>query len=457
MNLQSRIDRFLATHQVAEVYARRVNHFYTKYLTSLGLADVVFTDHDTHHLVDRDGNRYLDLVAGYGACYWGRAEFVRDAARQALELRMPSLVQFSHSVLGAMLAEALVSYAGGDFDRVFFTNGGAESTDYALKMARMVTGRSRMVCFTMGYHGLTLGALGVNGSVKHQKMFGVDGPAIVLPLNDAEALTEAFRRHGREIAGVIVEPVVARTGEVASAEFMRLARALCDQYGSLLICDEIKTGFGRTGKPFCYQWSGVVPDIITVAKGLSGGVSAVGAVLSREHLYRKVFDSIEKIAVYSSTFKENHVAMAVGLAVLDAFDRQPGIYDHVKGAEALVRQQLATSEGSPVSYTIGGRGLVLTIGASSAVRTNLVRALVDKVEGDAIPGILCRRLFAEHRILVSLPNRFGASVALIPALDLPHAELGHFTTSLRAVAGEMATESNWRTLREVVADARAVL
>lgn len=457
MNLQSRVDAFLASHRVADTYATSISHYYSRYLGSLGLGDVVFVDHDAHHLVDQAGRRYLDLVAGYGSAYWGRSEAIKDVARQAIDLRLPTLVQFAHPVLATMLAEKLLAFAGGDFERVFFTNGGAEATDYALKMARMVTGRRRMVCFEMGYHGLTLGALGVNGSVKHQKMFQVQGDAIVLPLNDVQRLEDAFRAHGREIAGVILEPFVARTGELASPEFLRTIRRLCDRSGALFLCDEIKTGFGRTGRPFCYQWSGVVPDVITVAKGLSGGMVPVGAVLSRDPVYRRVFDSIEKIAVYSSTFKENNIAMAVGLAVLDGFEQQPGIYDQVVAAEALLRDALADRPGSPVQFTVGGRGLALTISATSRVRRNVVRALVDAVEGDAVPGILCRRLFAEHQVLVSLPNRFGASIAVIPALDVPHAELQRFAGALRQVAEDMATAGNVQILREVVADARAVL
>lgn len=468
MNLQDKVDAFFGEGPVADRYAASVSHYYARYLDTLGLRDTRFVDATPHHLVEADGREVLDLVAGYGTCYWGRTERVRDVVRQAVDLRMPNLVQFAIPVLATMVAEELLDYAGEGFDRVFFTNGGAESIDYALKMARNATGRTRAISFEAGYHGLTLGALSVNGAVKHQRMFGLEGENLLLPFNDAERLADAFAKNHRQIAAVVIEPVVARTGEVASDEFLRRARELCDRHGALLIMDEIKTGLGRTGRPFFHQWSGVRPDVMAVAKGLSGGMAPVGAVLYHEGVYKKVFNNIERIAVYSSTFKENNLSMAAALAVLEIFRENPSIYDHVNAAEARLRERLEDGHGPggfddgtgpgdrPYGFRVGGRGLVLTVEVV-ARKKRWLHSLIDKVEGDMFYGMLARDLFVDEAILVSLPNRFGARLALLPPLDLPLAEIDHFADALVRCTDRLLDASNWSLLKDVVADARTVL
>lgn len=457
MNLQQKVDAFVARGSIADRYADSISHYYARYLDTLGLRETRFVDATAHHLIEADGRRVLDLVAGYGTCYWGRSERVRDVVRQALDLRLPSLVQFAIPVLATMVAEELLAYAGGGFDRVFFTNGGAESTDYALKMARNATKRRRAICFEAGYHGLTLGALSVNGAVQHQRMFGLEGENVILPFNDPEALADAFARHRKEIAAVVIEPIVARTGEVASDEFLRRARELCDRYGALLVLDEIKTGFGRTGRPFFHHWSGVQPDVMTVAKGLSGGIAPVGAVLYRDAVYRKVFNNIERIAVYSSTFKENNVSMAAALAVLELFRENPDIYTHVEAAEAHLRARLADDDDRPYNFRIGGRGMVLTVEVVEQRGKRWLHRVIDRVEGDMFYGMLARDLYRDEGILVSLPNRFGARLALLPPLDLPLEELDHFADALIRSTDRLLGASNWSLLKDVVADARTVL
>ena len=457
INLEQRIEGFLRTQDLNEVFRAHMNHRYADYLETIGIGDTRFVDHTAHHLIDEHGARYLDMVGGYATTHWGRRPKVTDAVRQALDLSIPSLVQFGMPVLSAMLAAELARYAGPPFERVFFTNSGAETIDQCLKMGRVATGRRRAIAFEAGYHGLTLGALTVNGSKKHRKLFGVEKDSIVLPFNDIEQLQRTFARHHRRIASVVIEPIVARTGEVATDHFLLEARRLCDQYGSVLVFDEVKTGFGRTGRPFFYQWSGVTPDALAVAKGLSGGVTATGAVLYQDGLYRRVFNHIDKIAVFSSTFKENNIAMAVGLQVLDLFASQPEIYDHVLELESRLRVRLAAHQHDSYRFRVRGRGMLLTIDLQPHGRTNLLRALVDRVEGDLFYGMVARRLFVDEQVLVALPNRFGASLAVIPALDLPLEEIDRFADSLiRAVDAQVATD-NLTYVKDIIEEARTVL
>lgn len=422
MNLRDKIETYVESTDVDAAYSKHISHFYARYLESLGLGQKRFVDSTEHHLIDADGQRYLDLVAGYGTCHWGRHPAVQEALCQLHELHLPSLVQFQLPVLSTMLAEEILDYAGSRYERLFFTNGGAEATEYTLKMARAVTGRQRMLCFEGGYHGLTLGALSINGMEAHQKLFSLQGENPILPFGDLDAVEDAFRRHPKQIAGVFLEPVQGRTGEVASPEFTQGLRQLCDRHGALLVFDEIKTGFGRTGKRFSYEWHDVLPDVVTIAKGISGGETPVGAVLYSAEVYRKIYGLIDRIAVWSSTFKENNLSMAVGLAVMELYRDNPQIHDHVLAAEARVRERLEGHSQDRYRLSVGGRGLLLTVRIEHVDGKKWVHSLMDTLEGDLFYDMVCRQLFTQKQILVSLPNRFGASLALIPALNLPLAE-----------------------------------
>lgn len=457
MNLQERINVFLKDNTPADVYSGQISHYYAKYLQFLGIRDTVFVDHSAHHLIDSEGNRYLDLVAGYGSCHFGRHEKVRDAVRQAVDLQVPNLVQFSIPLLATMLSSEILSYMDGRFQRLFYTNGGAEAVDYALKMSRLYSGKSNVLCFEGCYHGLTLGALSVNGVAKHQKLFNTGCEQNILPFNNAKQLEQTLKRRHREIGGIIIEPVQGRTGEVATEEFVRGARELCDRYKLALIFDEIKTGFGRTGKNFFYDWYGIHPDIVTLAKGMSGGMTSVGAVAYREAVYKKVFNNIENIAVFSSTFKENNLAMSAGLAVMDIYRENPGLNEQVQERERQLRKRLENTDDRNFSLAVNGRGLLLTIALKEVKGKRVVQSLVDLIEGDLFYDKLCYRLFADKQILISIPNRFGKSLAFIPALDIRAEDIDYFCDSLLEVLDDMLSQSNLALLKETISDARTVL
>jgi ornithine--oxo-acid transaminase len=457
MNLEERVSDYLARHDVAEEYGRRVSHYYVKYLDFLGMKDTMFVDHTEHHLVDSHGTRYLDLVAGYGSCHFGRSPVVHDVIRQSVDLKIPNLVEFNVPVLASMLAEEILEYVGSPFERLFFTNGGAESVDYALKMARLVTGKVHVLCFSGCYHGLTLGAISVNGMHKHQKLFNTGCDQNILPFNDCAALEEAVSRRNKELAGVIVEPIQGRTGEVASEEFLACARELCDRYNLVLIFDEIKTGFGRTGRKFFFDWHSIHPDIFTIAKGISAGVGPIGAVIYRNTQYAKIFNSIERIAVFSSTFKESNIAMAAGLAVMELYRANPRIHDTVLAREQQIREKLENRDSSRYALEVKGRGLLLTIALKQVRGKRVMHSLIDLIEGDMFYDKVCKRLFVDKQILISIPNRFGASLAMIPALNIDEADMNYFCDSLLEVLDDMLSQPNLSLFKEVISDARTVL
>lgn len=453
-DLQSIID---ACPDMEQRYRDTLNHQAVRYWDAVGHKNVRFVGTEPHHLIDQNGNKYLDFVAGFATCHWGRNHpIIRSAITQAADCSYPNLLQIGVPTLPTVLADKLIAFTGGDFQRVFFTNSGAEATDYAIKMALDATKRKKLIYFTGDYHGLTRAALSVNGVAKQQRRFDVDGIHDELPFNDADSLERAFAQSGKDIAGVIIEPVQARFGLVADEQFLNRARALCTRHGALLIFDEIKSGFGRTGRNFFYQWSGSVPDIMLIAKGLSGGVSAIGALLYSDDVYSRVFNDVEKLALYSSTFRENNIAMAVGLAVLHLMEHENPL-ENVLNAESRIRERLDGAElpnGDRLS--VKGKGLQLSI-ALSGHRKKTIQALVDAIEGDMFYTMCCAHLLKDQNIVAMIPNRFGSAVAAIPALNIPPDLIDQFCNGILSVFSELTSKSSLAYAKDVASKARQLL
>lgn len=282
---------------------------------------------------DAEGRRYLDFVTGLAVTGLGHAHPQVTAAicRQAQVLGHVS--NFYYSAPQSELAARLARLSG--LDRVFFCNSGAEANEAALKLARRWAWRragkpagepspSLVLAAANSFHGRTYGALSLTGQAKYHAGFAPLVPGIVhVPLNDVAALEAAF---GPEVGALVLEPVQGEGGiHPCTEEFLRAARRLCDAHEALLILDEVQTGLGRTGRMFAFQHYGIVPDVLTLAKALGGGLP-LGATLARE----EVAAAFEPGA-HASTFGGNPVCCAAGLAVLDVLEREdlPGRAAHL--------------------------------------------------------------------------------------------------------------------------------
>ena len=456
-DLHAIVDTFTKTQSLSETYARVINDQAIKYTNALGYEGIEFVDCTAHHLIDRGGEHYLDFIAGFAVHHWGRRHpVINTALRQVAEGPWPNFLQLGVPTLATILADRLTALAGPGFDRVFFTTSGAETTDYAIKMAVAATGRERMLYFSGDYHGLTLCALSVNGVTKQQKLFHVDGNNLQIPFDDIETLRKAFAAHGNEIAGMIIEPVQARFGLVASDEFLAEARKLCDQHGVVMIMDEIKSGFGRTGRNFFFEWTSVKPDVLMLAKGLSAGAVPSGALLYSEALYRKIFKDVERLAVFSSTFRESNLAMAAGLAVLHLLEHENPLAN-VIAAEARIRERLDGHQlSSGETIQVLGKGLQLSIVVRGRGKA-LARALIDSVEADLFYTMCCERLLREHKIVAMIPNRFGQAIAVIPALNIPLELVDQFCDAIIETFEHFAQKGSLSYLGNVVRSAKALL
>ncbi len=293
--------------------ARYLNPQLPRMLHAIGF-DRVYERAEGAYLWDSDGNRYTDYLAGFGVFALGRNHpVVRQALHDMLDAELADLVQFDTALLPGLLGERLLAKAPG-LDRVYFCNSGTEAVEAALKFARYATGRRRIIYCDHAYHGLTVGSLSANGSDEFRRGFAPLLPDTRIPFGDLDALDAELRRG--DVAGFIIEPIQGKGVAVTPPGFLAAAQKLLHDNGALLICDEVQTGIGRTGRFFAYQHDDVEPDIVAVAKALSGGFVPIGATLAKGWIFDKVYSSIDRVLVHDSTFGSNAAAMTAGLASL---------------------------------------------------------------------------------------------------------------------------------------------
>ena len=344
-------------------------------LPTYARAELSFEKGEGAWLYGRDGERYLDFGAGIAVNALGHAHphLVQALTEQAAKVwHTSNLFQIPE---GERLAKRLVENTFADV--VFFSNSGAEANEAAIKMARKhhaANGhpeRFRIVTFEGAFHGRTLATIAAGGQAKYLEGFGpkVEGFDQV-PVEDIEALKAVI---GPETAALMIEPIQGEGGvRTVSNAFLRELRSLCDKHGLLLIFDEIQTGVGRTGKLFAYEWTGVTPDIMSVAKGIGGGFP-MGACLATSEAARGM-----TVGTHGTTFGGNPLAMAVGNAVLDVI-LEPGFLKEVERKGLLLKQRLAELKDRHPSVIadVRGQGLMMglrTRGAQHRVHRRRPRA-----------------------------------------------------------------------------------
>lgn len=297
-------------------YRRHLNPPLAAFTERAGIART-FVRGEGAWLYDANGSRYLDLVAGYGAVNLGHNHpAVVDAVKTAVNSYAPGFCPSAINPFAAALAEELVSLSPAGLEIVFFTNSGTESTEASLKLARASTGRAGLLHCSGSFHGKTLGALSVTAKPELQRLFGPLIPeARAVPYGDIEALETELRT--RRYAALIVEPVQGEAGVyVPPMGYLRQAQELCRQNGTLLVVDEVQTGFGRTGALFACEHDDVQPDVMTLAKSLGGGMLPIGAMLARRDVWERAYGSVQTCLLHTSTFGGGSLACAAGLAAV---------------------------------------------------------------------------------------------------------------------------------------------
>lgn len=346
-----------------------------------------------------DGTEYLDLYGGHAVISVGHAHprYVDAVSKQVAALGF-----YSNSVINSLqerLAEKLGRLSGYDDYALFLCNSGAEANENAMKLASFATGRSKILAFGHAFHGRTSGAVAATDNPAIQAPFNKTKNVSFVPLNDIEAMKAALST--KEYAAVIIEGIQGVAGiHEPTTEFMHALAEECQKSGTLLILDEIQSGYGRSGKFFAHQHHGIIPDIITCAKGIANGFP-MGAVL--------ISPSIEaKKGMLGTTFGGNHLACAAAIAVLDIMEDENLIENAASVGEYLIEELKKIPQISDVR----GRGLMIGFE-------------VDGVTG----GDLRKKLLFDHHIFTGGAGKM--TVRLLPALNLSKNDASYFIQELK--------------------------
>ena len=385
------------------------------------------------YLYDAEGNAYADFLAGFGVFAAGRSHpVIKKALHDALDMDFAAWTQFDCPPISGLLAKRLLAKAPG-LDRVFFCNSGTEAVESGLKFARHATGKDRIVYARHAFHGLTAGSLSVNGAQEFRRGFGPLLPGAEIGLGDLGALEAELRRG--DVAAMIVEPVQGHGVLMTPPGFLTAAAELLHENGALLICDEVQSGFGRTGRFFSYQYEDVRPDIVTVAKALSGGYVPVGAMLATDKVFSSVYSSMDRVMVHSTTFKGGPLAMAAGLASLAVIEDE-GLVENAERRGAELRMAL---EGLAAKYDVvadvRGRGLMIGIefGRPAGLKARAEWAMLQKARAGLFAQMVVVALFQRHRILTQVSGDHMEVIKLIPPLIITGAEVKLFADGLADV------------------------
>ncbi len=415
------------------LHARYLNPQLPRMLHTIGF-DKVYERAAGAHFWDAEGNDHLDMLAGFGVMGLGRHHpVVREALHDVLDADLPDLTRFDCPPLPGLLAERLLAHSP-HLDRVFFGNSGTEAVETALKFARYATGRPRMVYCDHAFHGLTTGALSVNGEQGFRAGFDPLLPDTAIALGDLDALERELRKG--DVAGFVVEPIQGKGVHEAPPGFLAAAQELLHRHGALLIADEVQTGLGRTGDFYAYQHEdGVEPDLVCVAKALSGGYVPVGATLGKDWIFKKVYSSMDRVLVHSASFGSNAQAMAAGLAVLSVMESE-GTVAHVRRVGGLLKDRL--EELVPryeLLHAVRGRGLMIGVefGRPSSLALRGRWAMLQTARKGLFAQMVVVPLLQRHRILTQVSGDHLEVIKLIPPLVIDEADVDRFVTAFTAV------------------------
>jgi ornithine--oxo-acid transaminase len=415
----------------SKLHAKYVNPAWVKSMQLIGY-DRIYTRAEGCYLWDEDGRRYLDCVSSFCVSNIGHNHpVVRRALVEALSESLPNLIQLDIPLLSGLLAEALVKRIPW-LDMVFFANSGSEAIEAALKFARCVTKRPRILYADQSYHGVTYGALSVTGHPMWREGFEPFLPETkAVPFNDADALERDLA--AGNVAAVILEPIQVGAGIIIpSDDYLPRVQELCRKHKAILIFDEIHTGFGRTGTFLAAEHWNVEPDIICLSKGLSGGMVPLSAVVTRKEIIRGVFSRLDRSEVHATTFGRNNLAMVSGLvalAVLDGEDllarcREMGAYFLQSLQPFTLKYELVKA--------VRGKGLLMGVelGEPKSFMLRQAWTLMHKINPGLFAQAFTIPLLEKHAVLTQVAGSNQDVLKVAPSLVVTREDIDWFVRAL---------------------------
>jgi ornithine--oxo-acid transaminase len=434
-----RISELIATRAGEELVLndRYLNPQMGRILRTLGF-DKTWVRGDRAYLIDASGERYLDLIGGYGVFALGRNHpDVVAAVREVLSAETANLPQLGVTLLSGALAEQLVARAPDSIGAMVPANTGTEAVEAAMKISRAATGRPRLLYADHAFHGLTLGSLSLNGNDEFRAGFGpfVEG-CDRIPFGDADALERELVRE--DVAALIVEPVQGKGVNLPPDGYLQAAQRLCRQAGALFVCDEVQTGLGRTGRFLALEHWDLEPDMICLAKALSGGLVPIGGVLVSRPVFDRVFDGMERAVRHGSTFGTNDLAAAAALATLRVLDRD-GVIDHAaRMGQLLLDLTEPLVERHEVVRDVRGLGLMWAIELGPPARGSgrSVFHAVERVQPGLFAQLITVPLFDRHQILCQVAGHRMNVVKALPSLLIEEHEVRYLAAAIENVVTE---------------------
>ncbi len=420
-------------------YERYVNPQWARLLEIMQM-NVEYGRCEGAELHTADGRRILDFNSGYCVHNIGHNHPRLVAAlKDELDLAGPAMLQSHVSGLAGQLAEALCARAGGRVSKVFFACSGSEGVEAVIKFARAHTQRAGILYAANGFHGLTCGALSLMSNA-----FWRDGFGPLLPDTQATPFgdVEALERHlaTKRFAAFVLEPIQGESGvRLPPPGYLEKAQELCRRHGTLLALDEVQTGFHRTGPFLAAHHYGVEPDMVVLAKAISGGLIPCSAVLMSDEVCNSVYSSLQRAFIHTSTYSENGLAMRAGLTTLDILeDEQLGARATEQGDKLrrMLSERLSKYE---MFFEVRGLGLL------SALEFKPPRSLLLRAPFEAFhlihPGmfgqVVVMRLFKSHSVLSQICGNDFMSLKVAPPLIVTDAQMDHYVSAIEAVVVDM--------------------
>jgi ornithine--oxo-acid transaminase len=413
---------------------RYLNPQMGRILRTLGFAKT-WTGGEGAHLIDSAGTRYLDLFGGYGVFAIGRNHPEAIAAvQEVMAARTGNLPQLGVTLLSGVLAEQLLARAPDSVAAMVPASSGAEAVEAAIKIARAATGRPRVLYAEHAFHGLTLGALSLNGNAEFRDGFGPLLPGCdPVPWGDLPALERALAR--ADVAAFVVEPVQGKGVNLPPHGYLAGAQALCRAAGALFVCDEVQTGLGRSGRFLALEHWDLQPDIVCVAKALSGGLVPIGAALVSRAAFDRVFDGMERAVRHGSTFGGNDLAAAAALATLRVLEREGLIARAERLGALLLELTTPLVERYEIVTDVRGLGLMwaIELGPPAGRGRRKLWDAVERRQPGLFSQLLTVPLFHEHRILCQVAGHHMNVIKALPALTIEEEEIRRFAAALEEV------------------------
>ena len=418
-----------------ESYSECVNPQWLRLLDVLRM-NVRYAGCEGVELYPEGGGLILDFLSGYCVHNCGHNHpRIIEALKDELDRRGPAMLQSHVPELAGELAQRLCRHAGGRLHKVFFCSSGSEGVEAAIKFARVHTGRSGLLSAGGAFHGLTCGALSLMDDEFWRGGFGPLLPdTAVVPFGDLEALEQKLKT--RKYAAFFSEPVQAEAGiRIPPDGYLASAQQICRKYGSLFVVDEVQTGFCRTGPFLASHHFGIDPDIVILAKALSGGLVPTGAVLMSDAIYKSVYSSLKRSIVHTSTYSENGLSMRAGLAVLDVIESEGLSERSTEAGEHLRGRLRELLSGYEMAAEVRGLGLLngIEFRAPKGMALRLSFEAFRRVHPAMFGQVMVMRLFRDYGILSQICGNHFMVLKAAPPLVVNHAQLDTFASSLHSI------------------------